>query len=84
MLLLAAAVLSAAPIPAVTTQAANTAPAIKCPRTLPYLTYWNGEPLKPRKLTELPPATAYMAVVRHIGTCDAPLTMVDYRNPRRR
>jgi hypothetical protein len=25
-----------------------------------------------------------MAVFRHIGGCEAPLTMVDYRNPKRR
>ena len=42
------------------------------------------EPLRPQKLTELPPATGYMAVYRHIGGCNAPLTMVEYRNPRRR
>jgi len=42
------------------------------------------EPLRPQKLTNLPPATGYMAVYRHIGGCNAPLTMVDYRNPRRR
>lgn len=44
---------------------------------------YRGQPLTPRKLTELPPATAYMAVERHIGGCDAPLTMVEYRNPGR-
>jgi hypothetical protein len=38
----------------------------------------------PKKLTELPPATTYMAVYRHIGACEAPLTMAEYRNPRRR
>jgi hypothetical protein len=43
-----------------------------------------GKRLTPKKLTELPPATTYMAVYRHIGVCEAPLTMVDYRNPRRR
>ena len=42
------------------------------------------EPLRPQKLTKLPPATGYMAVYRHIGGCNAPLTMVEYRNPRRR
>ena len=45
---------------------------------------YRGEPLAPQKLTELPPATVYMAVARHIDGCDAPLTMVDYRLPRRR
>jgi hypothetical protein len=42
------------------------------------------EPLRPQKLTKLPPATGYMAVYRHIGGCNAPLTMVEYRNLRRR
>ena len=42
------------------------------------------EPLRPQKLTELPPATTYMAVYRHIGGCNAPLTMVEYRNTRQR
>ena len=42
------------------------------------------EPLRPQKLTELPPGTGYMAVYRQIGGCNAPLTMVEYRNPRRR
>ena len=45
---------------------------------------YRGPRLAPKKLTELPPATTYMAVLREIGGCDAPLTMVDYRNPRRR
>ena len=36
----------------------------------------------PRKLTELPPATAYMAVYREIAGCDAPLTMAKYRRSR--
>jgi hypothetical protein len=59
-----------------------------CPRTTSYLAensgLYSGKRLTPRKLTELPPATAYMAVYRRIGGCEAPLTMVDYRNPRRR
>jgi hypothetical protein len=64
------------------------APAANCPHTTSYLAdksgLYQGKPLTPRKLTELPPATAYMAVYRHIGACEAPLTMVEYRNPRRR
>ena len=78
MLLLAAALMAAAPV----THPANSAE--KCPRTTPYYAYRSGEPRKPRKLTDLPPATAYMAVFRHVGACEAPLTMVDYRNPRGR
>ena len=35
-------------------------------------------------LSKLPPAQAFMAVDRRIDNCPAPLTMTDYRNPRRR
>ena len=41
---------------------------------------YRGPRLTPKKLTELPQATSYMAVLREIGGCDAPLTMVEYRN----
>jgi hypothetical protein len=79
MLLFAAAALIAAP--------AADAPKSpdKCPRaTAPYYAYRDGKPLKPHKLTELPSATTYMAVFRHVGTCAVPLTMSDYRNRRGR
>jgi len=72
------AVMSGAPAP----ESAN------CPRTTSHLadksSIYRGEPLTPKKLTELPPAIGYMAVFRHIGGCEAPLTMVDYQNLRRR
>jgi hypothetical protein len=42
-----------------------------------------GQPLKPRKLAELPPGKAYMAVYREIGGCESPLTMADYRRSQR-
>src|SRR4051794_2037266 len=45
---------------------------------------YRGEKLKPRKLTELPPGTTYMAVFRHVGGCEAPMTMVEYRGGARR
>ena len=45
---------------------------------------YQGKPLTPKKLNELPPATTYMAVLRIIGGCEAPLTLTEYRNPRRR
>ena len=82
------------PVPAL---AATVGPAVpdaragasaNCPRTTSYLVGTNGiyrgAPLAPRKLNQLPPATTYMAVYRRIGGCEAPLTMVEYRNPRRR
>ncbi len=60
----------------------------QCPHTTSHLAdrsgLYRGQPLTPRKLTELPPATGYMAVFRHIGDCEAPLTMVEYRSPHRR
>lgn len=60
----------------------------QCPHTTSYLAEkvgtYRGKPLTPKKLTELPPAVTYMAVYRHIGACEAPLTMADYRSPRGR
>lgn len=60
----------------------------QCPRTTSHMAdqsgLYRGQRLTPRKLTELPPAIGYMAVYRHIGGCEAPMTMVEYRNPRRR
>ena len=62
--------------------------AANCPRTTSYLAdqsgMYQGKPLTPKKLTELPPAQGYMAVLRRINGCEAPLTMVEYRNARRR
>jgi hypothetical protein len=68
--------------------APDASSASHCPRTTSYLagqsSIYQGKPPAPRRLTELPSATTYMAVLRHIGGCEAPLTMVEYRNPRRR
>ena len=41
---------------------------------------WIGEPVRPRKLDELPAGTAYMAVYRTINGCEEPMTVVEYRN----
>jgi hypothetical protein len=46
-----------------------------CPQTTSYYAFRSGEPLKPRKLTELPPANAFAAVYRHIGRCEIPLVV---------
>ena len=69
MLLLAAAasMISAQPLQ-------SSTPAY-CPRTTSYYAYRSSEPLKPRKLTELPPANAFAAVYRHIGRCEAPIVV---------
>ncbi|MFL6736551.1 MAG: hypothetical protein ACJ8F4_05780 [Sphingomonas sp.] len=60
----------------------------QCPRTTSYQAdqrgLYSGQRLTPRKLTELPPAIGYMAVYRQIGGCEAPMTMAEYRNSRRR
>jgi len=72
----------------VSTAKGATIPPPKCPRTTSYLAdqtgLYRGAPLAPRKLTELPPATGYMAVYRQIGGCEEPLTMVEYRRAQRR
>lgn len=83
MLLFAAALIAAAPASAPKATSSDT-----CPQTTSYLAdtrdVYRGRPLTPRKLTELPPGTAYMAVYRHIGRCEVPLTMADYRKLVRR
>lgn len=56
-----------------------------CPKAAPYLTHqggrWQGQPLQPRKLGELPPADSFAAVVRTDERgC---LVAVKYRDVRR-
>ena len=74
------------PAAAQSSQGASTSaarPTRDCIRTQPHLAVDRPTGrLAPRKLTELPPATAYMAVYRRIGGCDAPLTMANYRRYR--
>jgi hypothetical protein len=73
-----------------TKEAPVSSSATDCRQTTSYVAgqgspgIYRGRRLAPQKLTELPPATAYMAVYRRIGGCEAPLTMVEYRNPRGR
>jgi hypothetical protein len=38
-----------------------------------YYAYRDGKKVKPRKLTELPPANAYIAIVRNDGLCEVPV-----------
>ena len=73
MLLLVAAVSAMSPA----SQPLQSATPTNCPRTTNYYAYRSREPLKPRKLNELPPANAYAAVYRHIGGCEAPI-VVEY------
>ena len=49
-------------------------------------TYAQADQERPglKRLGELPGAQTFMAVDRRIDHCPAPLTLTDYRNPRRR
>jgi hypothetical protein len=49
-----------------------------CRRTTPYYADRESQPLKPHKLTELPPARAYSAVFRQVGGREAPI-VIKYR-----
>ena len=69
-------------------QSAATVPKTgNCPRTTSHFaanaSVFQGAPLAPRKLTDLPAATSYMAVYRKIDGCEVPLTMTEYRTGRR-
>ena len=63
-------------------------PSAHCPKTSSYVAgesgVYRGQRLTPKKLTELPPGKGYMAVYRRVDGCEYPMTMVEYRNPRRR
>ena len=62
-----------------------TPEAAVCPETPMSLTRKMGKrPPQALPLNKLPPAQTFMAVDRRINGCPAPLTMIDYRNPRRR
>jgi hypothetical protein len=78
----------AVPMIAAAPASPGASPSANCPRTTISLAKKggadSGSRIAPKKLTELPPARGYMAVYRQISGCEMPLTMVDYRNPRRR
>jgi hypothetical protein len=38
-----------------------------------------ADPVRPRKLGELPPATGYKAVYRTIDGCEVPMTVAEYQ-----
>ena len=38
-----------------------------------------ADPVRPRKLGELPPATGYKAVYRTVDGCEVPMTVVEYQ-----
>jgi len=67
MLLFAAALIAASPAPA---------PQAHCPRTTSQYAWQRGKALKPKKLNELPPANAYVAVLRiDSNGCEAPIVV---------
>ena len=48
----------------------------KCPKATNHYAAKPGEPLKPRKLTELPPGNMYSAVYRrNANGCEAPIVV---------
>jgi hypothetical protein len=77
MLLLASALIAAAPTPAVAVpeSARPIANPTRCPRTTQYYAWRRGKALKPQKLIELPPANAYYTVYRLIGGCEVPVVV---------
>ena len=85
-MLLFAALMMAAQLPAAAAAdaAAPAAPSNSCPRTTSHYAVNPTRPLKPQKLTELPPGKGYMAVYRTVNGCEFPMTMVEYRTQGRR
>jgi hypothetical protein len=55
-----------------------------CPETPMSMARKMGKKPRAVPLGKLPPAQTFMAVDRRIDHCPAPLTLTDYRNPRRR
>ena len=87
MLLLAVTLFAASAIaePARDMPVINPAPeGAFCPETPMSLARKMGKTPRAIPLNKLPPAQAFMAVDRRIAGCPAPLTMTNYRNPRRR
>ena len=86
-LVLAAHIMAAPAIRANIAYSTNKADT-KCQRTSMHVAdqigAYRGKSLTPQKLGQLPPAVTYMAVYRQIGGCEAPLTLSDYRQTRRR
>ena len=47
----------------------------RCPQTTSVYAWDRGKTVRPQKLTELPDANAYAAVLRHIGRCEVPVVV---------
>jgi len=85
-MLLFAAIMMAAKLPAAVAAdaAAPATPSNTCLRTARHYAIDPTKPLKPQKLTELPPGKGYMAVYRTVDGCEYPMTMVEYQTQGRR
>ncbi len=88
-LMILAAIAAPSPAAPAAPVTAPTAPAqANCPRTVSHYagqgSMYRGDRLAPKKLAELPPAIGYMAVYRTVNGYEAPMTVVEYRNDRRR
>jgi hypothetical protein len=46
-----------------------------CPQTTRYYAWRGNKAVRPQKLTELPDANAYAAVIRRIGRCEVPVVV---------
>ena len=86
-LLVPAATSAQTPAPAVESPQINTRGFVgtndKCRKTTSYRadlgSAWRGDPMTPRKLTELPPAESYKAVYRTVNGCEEPMTVAEYQ-----
>ena len=85
-LLVPAATLAETPAAVVRTPNAPSffaAPGSNCRKTTSHhadqSSAWRGDPVAPRKLTELPPAESYKAVYRTVNGCEEPMTVAEYQ-----
>ena len=67
---------TAPPISLVTPKGVIAPPGANCPKPSNYFAYQDGKPLKPQKLTELPPGNMYSAVYRRdVDGCEKPIVV---------
>ena len=80
--------LCALPLLAAAPPAAKSPSGRECPKPAQHLagqgSLYRGQPVTPKKLNELPPATGYMAVLRTVDGCNLPMSVVEYRSRGRR
>jgi hypothetical protein len=72
----AADVAIAPPISLITPRGVFSPPGANCSKQSNYYAYEDGKPLKPQKLTELPPGNMYSAVYRRDANgCERPIVV---------